>query len=606
MAKPGFTFSGFAYAHFRWMGRAVGRVFKPEFLTGTLEAADIRIYPEAYACMIGFLMVLTPIIATVLTLVVGTLFMPEYLEFPLVLAVIPIIAATPFITLALGYFVPKTMALNRASNLDVEMPYASAYISVMATGGVSPYASMQRLRKFGLLPNIQKAAGNMDLDVRAMGLDPIAAMEKSARHLPSKDYKDLLFGYASTVRSGGDVVHYLLMKTESMFRDQAVKLKAMGERIGTLMEVYIAISILAALSLYAIYTTSLAFSGFFTMGMFSTASFILFGYVLLPVISILFIYMADASQPHHPVNEWTPIKVYLATMPLMLGLILAFALPNMLPELRGLPAFAPFQDFLVWFRNVLGLERGYEAALGFSLAFIIGTAPAAVAHHIYAKRNKGVEADISNFLRDLVEVRKTGLSPEKCIEHLADRTYGKLTPYLKVISRQLRWGLPLRTIYDTFAEKVRSWLALVNMFLLVDAVEVGGGDPETLDDLATFSEMTASLEKEKKVMLRPLLFIPYIGAGILLFSVIIFLGYMRSVLKMFGRMAMPYADFITLLLPPLIIHVYIAGLVTGKMSSGEVSAGFKHAILLTVAGLVTVVFSPLFMLPLSEIGGTPA
>jgi len=603
MAKQGFTLSGFCYASFRWMGRAAGRIFSPQFLGQTLEAADIRIYPEAYVSMVGFLMLLVPIIAAVVTVAIASLFLPEYLQFPLVLVLVPIVASTPFIVLGLGYFVPKTMAFNRASNLDVEMPFAAAYISVMATGGVSPYASMQRLKKFPLLPNIQKAARNMELDVKAMGLDPIAAMEKSARHLPSKDYKELLFGYASAVRAGGDVVHYLLTRTEAMFRDQAVKLKEMGERIGTFMEVYIAVSVLAALSLYAIYTTTLAFSGFFQMGMFSTGSFILFGYILLPTLSIVFLYLADASQPHHPVSEWKPLKVYLASLPVIMALIFLLAMPYIVPELQSLEVLAPFQGFLTWFRSILGLEKGYEAALGFGIAFMVGTMPGAVMHHICAKRNKGVEADISNFLRDLVEVRKTGLSPEKCIEGLADRTYGKLTPFLTVIARQLRWGLPLRAIYDTFAERVRSWLALVNMFLLVDAIEVGGGDPETLDDLASFSEMTATLEKEKKAMLRPLLFVPYIGTGILLFSVIIFLGYMRSVLEMFGRQAMPFAQFATLLLPPLMIHVYIAGFVTGKMSSGEVSAGFKHSILLSLAGILTMVFSPYISLPFSAIGG---
>jgi len=314
---------------------------------------------------------------------------------------------------------------------------------------------------------------------------------------------------------------------------------------------FVAITVLATIALYTIFTTSLAFEQFFAAGAFSTASFILFAYILLPIISVLFLYLSDASQPRYPVSEWGPYKIYALSLPVIVVLGSLLALPFMATELYGLPFTRPFTDFMMAFRTLIGMERGTEAALGLGIAFIAGTVPGAVAHSYYARRGRGLEYDISNFLRDLAETRKTGLSPEKCIESLATRLYGRLTRYLTVVSRQIRWGLPMRTVYDTFSEKVKSWLALINIYLLVDAVEVGGGDVETLDDLANFSEMTSSLEREKTVMLRPLIFIPYVGVAILLFSTIVFLSYTRSVLGMFAKIPVPFAQIATLLLPPL-------------------------------------------------------
>ena len=254
----------------------------------------------------------------------------------------------------------------------------------------------------------------------------------------------------------------------------------------------------------------------------------------------------------------------------------------------------PFQNFIISFRTLLGLQHGYEAVLGLSLALLVWTVPAAIAHNYYTKRGKDIEHDITNFLRDLTEARKTGASPEKCLENLAGRNYGAFTEHLTVASRQIRWGLPFKVIYDTFRAKIKSWMGLINMYVLVDAIEVGGGTPETLETLTRFSEKLSSIEKERKSLLKPLVIMPYIGVAILLFSNIIFLGFMGSIMSSFSNTSMPFTDFITLIMPPLILQSFLTGLVTGKISTGQTSAGFKHAALLVVLGIVLMVVIGMF------------
>jgi len=582
MAKVQLSMTGFSYRHFNWSGRFLSKIFyskKHVKLEEALEDAGLKIYPEAYFALIGFFFISSVVITV--PIVLFTRFIPLFL--------------TPLFVVLFGYAVPKVMAYDRASKLDIEVPFAGTYISVMATGGLSPYASMRRLKNCALLPNVSKAVKNMEVDVRVKGLDPVTAMEKSAEHLPSRDYKDLLLGYASTLRSGGDVIHYLLVRTETMFRDLAVKIKAFGDRAAVLMESYIAISILLTLSLTIIFMTSIAFESFW-QGAFTTENFLLYSFFIVPGLSLLFIYVADASQIHEPLNEWEPYKVFLATSPALVFLISTIFVPFIAPQFT-LSFAKPLMDFIVLFRQTLGLERGYEASLGIALALIIGTVPASFAHYYYSKRGKGIENDVTNFLRDLTEARKTGASPESCIENLAKRSYGRFSKHLAVASRQIRWGLTYNAIYETFKRKIRSWLALINIYLLVDAIEVGGGAPETLETLTRFSEMLSSLEKEKKAMLRPLLIMPYVGAAILLFSTIVFMGFMRFVLLSLARHTIPFNQFVTILLPPLVLQAYLTGLVTGKISSGTVSTGFKHAVILVIAAVALMPLSGYFTLP---------
>jgi flagellar protein FlaJ len=273
--------------------------------------------------------------------------------------------------------------------------------------------------------------------------------------------------------------------------------------------------------------------------------------------------------------------------------------PFAAPELT-LPFAQPFMNFVSWLRESLGLTYGYEAGLGIAIALLIGAIPGLIAHNYYRARGKNIEREVTNFMRDLTEARKTGASPERCLDNLAGRNYGTFTPILNVASRQIRWGLPFKVIYETVKSKVNSWHALINIYLLVDAIEVGGGAPETLETLTHFSEELSSLEKEKKESMRPLLITPYVGAGILIVATLILLGFGQTIIASIASQSIPYSMVVTVLLPPLMIQIFFTGLVTGKLSSGSTSAGFKHALILTA---IAIALMPVAAFIMKTLGG---
>jgi len=49
--------------------------------------------------------------------------------------------------------------------------------------------------------------------------------------------------------------------------------------------------------------------------------------------------------------------------------------------------------------------------------------------------------------------------------------------------------------------------------------------------------------------------------------------------------SIPEAQLYKVLLTPLALHSFVLGLVTGKITSGRVSAGFKHSIFLSLIAL---------------------
>ena len=591
---------GLIYGLFPWSSKIVMKVFRS--LDRDLRSAGMSIYREAYASAVGFMVVISLIISLIgVPLFLTKILEPELLTF---LEYVPystfiVIFLLPLIVLLIGGLIPKFKAASRSSALETETPFLAAYISVMATGGISPYSSLQRVKNIPLLRELSKVSRRMDVEVRAMGIDPLSAIEKMAYNVPSKDYRELLLGYTSTLRSGGDVVHYLMRKTELMFQERLSKLKIVGERMGGMLEVYIAIAILLGLGFYTIYIVSMALGGFAQVPFFTGGSFFMFAWIIMPMISFSFIYLIDVMQPKYPESEWTSYYVFFILLPITIVLFIGMSISYMAPEIVTiLPVLIPLKEFSRYLSiDVLKLEAGFEAGVGAIVALAIGTLPAAIVEWFRMRRLKGVEGGIVLFLRDLVEVRKTGMSPEHCIMDLSNRDYGRFSKHLKTISNQVGWGSPFRKVYETFHKRVKGWLSRIVMFLLIDAIEVGGGAPETLESLARFGEMIVSLEKEKRMILRPLLLIPYIGAMTFIISTIVLLSFMRTSLAIAHR-SIAFAQFATIMIPPLIIHTYITGLVAGKISGERVANGFKHALILLITSLITIIISPMLSVSL--------
>ncbi|MCD6592435.1 MAG: type II secretion system F family protein [Thaumarchaeota archaeon] len=568
------SFIGFFYANFKGLGALLLKIFPG--IASKLEAAVIRIYPEAYAATVAGLTLITALVCAPLAFILY-LFTGSLYSLLLLLG--------PLIVLFIGVVYPYSQASSISSVFESEVPYAATYLAVMATGGVPPYTSLKRLARSELMPNLAKIARVADIKVEAAGEDPITAIEEMAKNIPSKEYRDLLLGYVSTLRSGGDVVHFLIRKTETIFQSRTANMRIVGERLGMLMEAYAAAVMMLSLVLYIIYIVSRALpSEYFT---FPAEQFIIFSYLVMPLIASMFIYLADITQPKYPLTDKRPFKAFLAGLPAGIAFMILFLIPFFVEPLRYIPPFSLTSDLIVRFRELLGLGQGYEASIAMCLSFMVLFAPGAAAWEKYGKENISILRGLTRFLRDLTEARKTGMSPEKCIRILTDRDYGGFTKHLRIMSRQIGWGISLRRVYRDFEKRVYGWLARAGMFILIDSIDVGGGAPETLDTLATFMEDLEEMEREKRATLRPLILIPYLSAVMLVVVIVILVVFMRGLLKI-ARIYISIPEFVHLFLPPVVIIAIVSGLVAGKISEGTVAAGFKHAIIMSVITLLAI------------------
>ncbi len=552
-----------------WSQRLFGSFSKKIFgniieFKNNLQKAGMKIYPETYISLMFFSAILTlPISCIAIVLLYFTKFIPLIILVP-----------TPVFVMIGFIVVPMMKAGERGRTLEREMPFTGAYITVMATGGISPYVSFKRLATVELMPAVSREAREVLRDVEIFGMDPLTALNKAAKNHPLDIFRDFVSGYASTVITGGDVTHFLETKTEEVFKTRAARIKAAAERLGMLLETFVIIMVLMSLCFYILFSVESIYS----IGVSLYSGVILYTYVFTPILSVVFIYLAHDMQPKTPITDWRPYKAYAISS--SVAVLVLFLLTGFFGFIQ-----APFLKSIV------------DLPTAVAISLVISAAPPAIIASRTSRRRTSIEKGLSGFLRDLTEVRKTGLAPEKCIESLSKREYGEFGKELEKITSQLSWGVPLRQVFMEFVRRTKSWLSQVVIFLLVEAIDVGGGTIAMIESLARFNQMTQEVEREKRMSVRPYMFIPYFAAILLTATtlmVLIFLTKTVSIAGSFGPSVIKIdLEYISMIFTTsVIIHSYTIGMVAGKISEESISAGFKHSALLVVITLLAARIIP--------------
>jgi flagellar protein FlaJ len=279
--------------------------------------------------------------------------------------------------------------------------------------------------------------------------------------------------------------------------------------------------------------------------------------------------MLNAVQARYPYVDYRPYVAFGASLPVGLA-VMALPLP-------------------------LSLFEHTSVSL-----IVMTVAPAVVA--VRASRERGaLERALPDFIRDIAEGRKIGLSPEQTIQSLADKHYGLLSKHVKRMSSQVSWGVSTVQVISTFAKNVRSWVTREAGMLLTEVIDVGGGTVRSFTDMADFSRKMNDLESEKRSALKPYIFICYFSSIMVVVTTFIMVYFIATPIKFggTGTFAPPVQTLntgaIDILLTVSVVESWFIGMVAGKMGEGGVAEGFKHALILVVIALLSVFVAQAFM-----------
>jgi len=551
----------------RFFGKLAGRLEqKMPSLGEDILKSNIFISPHAFLSLILFVTFIT----------LGLSVFGAYMFITTENKIFAVAMLAPAVVIGAGLVMPKMSQSNRSSALEEEIAFVVGYLSVLITGGVSPLALFRRLSVSKLYPASAKEAKRILTMVDVFGMDPVSAIDRVARYCPNKVFSEFLGGYISVLRIGGDIKNYMDTKQKEVFNHRTLKLKTATEFVGTMAEAYLAATVVLGTSIFIL----AAVQSMVSKSGFNMDIIVFFAGVFMPIISIAFIYLLHSSQTKEPLSYMLPHYMF--------G-IGAIAIPAFY--------FAPL-DVPIYLKLALGLA--------------ISTGIPAIVNTIESRKKHAVESMLPSFVRDLAEVRKTGLAPEKGIEQLSHRNYGLLSKSVQRMANQVSWGVPLTKVMADFGKEVKSWFVRSIGFIMLEVVEIGGGTASMFTSLADFTQRSKELEKERKVMFRSYIFIPYFGAILTIVSTVMIINLMTGqIQELAGQTGTGIVSIATdveslteTMFLAVIFQAWIMGIVAGKMGEWSIAAGYKHATALALIGVITIYLIQVFV-NFGSFGGVP-
>ncbi len=272
----------------------------------------------------------------------------------------------------------------------------------------------------------------------------------------------------------------------------------------------------------------------------------------------------------------TEKKKKIITSSVLLGCLVIVA--NLM-FLRNMPLFGEYFPLI----NVVG-----------SLV-ILG--PLGFLKYIEYQKNKEIEERFPDFLRNVTEGIKSGMTLPRAIEEAADSGYGILDPYVKKMSSQIDWGVPFDEVLRRFADKVGSVSIDRTVTTIIEAHRSGGNVSEVLEVVGESVKNMERLKKERKshvysqVVTGYMIYFVFLGVMIglqrfLIPNIVVEGGAMGiggGALDP-NQISMTYKEMFQNL---VVIQGFFSGLAIGKMSTGSIVAGLQHVVVLVFAGYIS-------------------
>lgn len=247
---------------------------------------------------------------------------------------------------------------------------------------------------------------------------------------------------------------------------------------------------------------------------------------------------------------------------------------------------------------------------GFGIFILIY--PASVFWEKQMKALNEVEEKFPDFLRDLAEYWKGGLSMTVAVQTLANSEYGALNHDVKKMANQISWGIAFEIVINQFADRVGTPLVKRAISLINEANRAGGKISDILVTAANDSREIKFLEAERVRAISSYIAVIWVSYMVFLL-VIIMMGkiFIPAIAgsnagdsgeeeggASIGNMQIRSIDalfFITVFYYGVTMQALGNGTMAGLMATGRITTGFKIAgqmIVVGILGFNFIVYEP--------------
>lgn len=255
--------------------------------------------------------------------------------------------------------------------------------------------------------------------------------------------------------------------------------------------------------------------------------------------------------------------------------------------------------FIVGFQATRGTILIDDVVIFTVLIFVLFPA---ITYHRKRKRINRVEESLPNFLRDLAEMGRAGLTLPAAVNTVTRGEYGALTKEIKKMDASLSWGISFESTLDKFAERMNTPLISRTVALITQANRAGGRVTFVLEAAARDAAEIKTLQRERNANMMVYVVIVYMAFFVFIFVILMLSSRFVPTMAEAGQAAAAAGagsrfigsfdpeTFRRLLFHASIIQGFVAGLVAGQMGEGEISAGLRHSIVMTLVAWAAFTF----------------
>ncbi|KYK29384.1 hypothetical protein AYK20_05390 [Thermoplasmatales archaeon SG8-52-1] len=211
------------------------------------------------------------------------------------------------------------------------------------------------------------------------------------------------------------------------------------------------------------------------------------------------------------------------------------------------------------------------------------------------RRVRKIDERFPDFVRDLSESRRAGMTFTKAIMYSSNGNYGVLTPEIQKIARQISWGSSVDSALNAFAKRVNTKLINRTVSLIIEASRSGGNVADVLDAASKDAREIKLIESERRASMLTYVAIVYVGLGVFLLIILVLCKSLipsmlgegsaqaasaYGAVGIGGGGGMKAADVIGLFFYASIVQSFGMGLVTGVFEEGNIISGVKHTFIM--------------------------
>jgi archaeal flagellar protein FlaJ len=262
-----------------------------------------------------------------------------------------------------------------------------------------------------------------------------------------------------------------------------------------------------------------------------------------------------------------------------------------------------------------GEGAGINPALDFFvLGMLIFLGPYGVTASAHLRRIQKIEERLPDFLRDVAEAGRFGMTLPDAIIVASRGRYGLLTNEIKKMASQLEWGVPVARALELFQERVPTPLVQRVVSIITRANEAGGGVADVLTMVAHDTREVQLAQQARQISMLTYVTVIYISFFVFLVTIYImaavFLpqmitagqGIATSSLSS-GAISLQF-DLVPILfvafLVAVIVHAVGDGIMAGVLYNGRLADGMQHATIMLAVGWAMM----RFVVPILNVPGT--